>query len=148
MTNPDTWRLLYSNFYKPGSPRFAYTTTRRNYMTKKAYQGNCSQARSGSICTDNVGARCYKLGANSYNCAGSPNDKGLSDDEIKKRGEAQGPNTGGASILEQVFKTGAGGPTSGGDGGGGSGFTDLLKNPMVIAALAGGVVLIVIIAMM
>lgn len=138
--NPETWRLLYSNFYQPKGPRFAYTT-RRNYMTKKAYAGNCTEARSGSICTDSVGVRCYKIGAGSFDCAGSANDKNLTDDQLKARAKQTGANTGSATPGAV--------PSSGGGGGGLFGNFDLggmLKNPMVIVGLGAALVLVVVIA--
>lgn len=140
--NPEMLRLLYSNFYKPKGPRFAYTT-RRNYMTKKAYAGNCTEARSGSICTDSIGAKCYKIGAGSFDCAGSANDKNLTDDQLKARAKQTGANTGTAF-------PGSSTPSSGGGGGGGTSnqITDMLKNPMVLAGLGVGVLVLVLVLVM
>lgn len=132
--DPETLRLLYSNFYQPKGPRFAYST-RRSYMTKKAYAGNCTEARSGSICTDSIGAKCYKIGAGSFDCAGSANDKNLTDDQLKARAKQTGANTGGA----------APGAAPSGGGGMGSNIMDSLKNPWVLGGIGVGVLVLILV---
>jgi hypothetical protein len=107
-------------------------------MTKKAYAGNCTEARSGSVCTGSDGVRCYKIGAGSFDCAGSANDKNLTDDQLKARAKQTGANTGSASP----------GAAPSGGGGVGSQVTDMLKNPWVIGGLGVGVLVLVLVLVM
>ena len=148
--NPETMRLLYSNFYMHGSPRFAYDTRRRAYAIQTCPPGTGTIAPDGRFrcCISDAGGNKFIVLTSSRNDCGkqkrvNPYERRGPQSYLPESltsGSRFDPNrpAGAMPTGLKPLDSGSSGGMGGGAGGSGSGSADISIIDRIKNAFGGG----------